>query len=116
MLPEITTDTPQIPLNDLIQAKTMADRLHKEYPGHLWAVTHDGAKGICTIRNLMLSGTMGYILKVREFATVSEFERAVMRAGGEVLERYRIARAKADNEQLAFLPTDFAGRHEYDRG
>lgn len=114
MQPEVTTDTPNIPLNDLITAKTMADRLHKSYPDHLWAVTCDGAQGIATVRNMSLSGQWGFILKLRDYATSSEFERAVMRAGGEVLERYRIGRGRADYESIAYLPIDRAGRHRWD--
>jgi len=116
MQPEITTDAPQIPLGDLILAKDMADVLHRHYPGHLWAVTCEGSKGIATVRNLMLSGNWGFVIKLRTHYSASSFAQEVMRAGGELLERYRLARTKADNEQLAHLPVDFAGRHAFEHG
>ena len=41
--------------------------------------------------------------------------KKVLRAGGELLERYRQRRGKADDAALFLLPTDFAGLHKPDR-
>jgi hypothetical protein len=38
-----------------------------------------------------------------------------MRAGGELLERYRQRRAHADEAALHTLPTNFAGLHTPDK-
>lgn len=108
----LTTDTPDLSANDFIMARNMAELLHKHYPGHLWAVTCDGTKGIATIRNLMLSGDWGFILKLPAIYSASEWDKRVVMAGGEVLERYRIARAGAERtmDQMIAAPKDFSGR------
>lgn len=111
MGPDLVTDAPDLAANDLILAKQMADTLHKHYPGHLWAVTCDGQKGIATVRNLALSGNYGFIIKLRDHYSASNFEREVMRAGGELLERYRQRPGRANQARLAEIPMDFAGRH-----
>lgn len=113
-LDALVTDAPQVNARELVLAKQMADTLHKHYPGHLWAVSVSEAQGMADIRNLMLSGNWGFRLKLADHYTASDWDKQVRTAGGELLERYRIARARADNEALAFLPTDFAGRHKAD--
>lgn len=111
MRPEIVTENPDLAANDLILAKQMAETLHKHYPGHLWAVTCEGKQGIATVRNLALSGNWGFIIKLRDHYSASTFEREVMRAGGELLERFRQRAGRASQDAIAALPTDFAGRH-----
>lgn len=101
--------------NDLVMSKGMADALHRHYPGHLWAVTCEGEKGIATVRDLMLSGTYGVILKLPAIYSASAFEKEVMRAGGEILERYRLKRGAVDHAQYANLPTDFSGNFTHDK-
>lgn len=112
VMENIATDAPQLSANDLTMAKHMADTLHQHYPGHLWAVTCDGTTGIATIRNLMLSGDWGFVLKLPAIYSASEWNKRVIMAGGEVLERYRIARAGIErtHDQIAAQPMDFAGR------
>ena len=112
VMENIATDAPQLNANDLVMAKHMADTLHQHYPGHLWAVTCDGDKGIATIRNLMLSGDWGFILKLPAIYSASEWDKRVLRAGGEVLERYRISRAGAERtmDQMLSANKDFSGR------
>lgn len=107
---EMTTDSPQIDANDLVFAKEMADTLHAHYPGYLWAVTAEGAKGIATIRNLSLSGVWGFILRLPAIYSMSQFKRKVVLSGGEILERYALDRAAANTDRLFDLPQDVAGR------
>lgn len=108
----LATDAPELSANDYVMAKNMAEMLHRHYPGHLWAVTCDGDKGIATIRNLMLSGDWGFILKLPLIYSASEWDKRVIMAGGEVLERYRIARAGAERtmDQMLSASKDFSGR------
>lgn len=109
---QMATDTPELDVNDLVMARHMADTLHKHYPGHLWAVTCDGTKGIATVRNLALSGDWGYVLHLPLIYSASEWDKRVLRAGGEILERYRISRASFDRvaDQISAAPKNFAGR------
>jgi hypothetical protein len=101
-----------ITFNDYIMARDMAETLHKHYPGHLWAVTCEGRTGIATIRDLYLSGQWGYVLKLPAIYSAAAMARDVMRAGGEVLERFRMARGRFNENQYQELPTNFAGRLE----
>lgn len=87
------TDNPNVVVNDFLLAKRMAEVLHKHYPGHLWAVTCEGQTGIATVRNLRLSGMWGFTLKLKNIQDDPTLKRVVM-AGGELLERYKVARGK----------------------
>lgn len=106
---------PQQCANDMVMAKNIADALNNHYPGHLWAINVDGANGIVTIMDLMLSGTWGYLLKIPAIYSESSFKQDVLRAGGEILERFRMARGRFDEAQYAQLATDFAGQPEFDK-
>ena len=105
----IVTDAPQVAINDLVMAKQMADDLHTAYPGHLWAVAID--KSFLDVRNLYLSGNWGFRLSIPQMYSSSDWDKKVLRAGGEILERYRQRRAHADDAAIDALPTNFAGRH-----
>jgi hypothetical protein len=104
------TETAAGAANDYILARDMAEALNAEYPGHLWAVNVDEKNGIADIRNLMLSGQWGFRLKLTKNYSASDFKRRVIMGGGELLERYRVSRGRANDDNLAALPTDFSGR------
>lgn len=113
-MPElIVTDAPEIAVLDFALAKRLAESLHKAYPGHLWAVTCEGDKGIATVRNLALSGRWGFTFLMSEIQDDPTDKKVIM-AGGELLERYRVRRAKADRDELDGLPTDNLGRLIFD--
>lgn len=107
---EVTLDTPDIRANDLVMAKEMADALHAAYPGHLWAVQVQGDQGIADIRNLALVGNWGFRLRLPTIYSASEFKKRVLRGGGEILERYRVRRGRADADEIEALPMDRLGR------
>ena len=88
----------------------MAEALHAAYPGHLWGVTCEGEKGIATVRNLALAGNWGFVLKLADIYSASDWKKVVVRAGGELLERFRLRRGAADQDAIAGLSHDFAGR------
>lgn len=98
-------------INDMLMAKQIAETLMKHWPSpHLWAVTCDGSTGIATIKNLNLSGTWGYVLRLPKIYSASSFAADVQRAGGEILERFGMGRGRHfDEAQYAALKTNFAG-------
>lgn len=104
------TDNPNVTLNDYLTAKLMAEALHAAYPGHLWVVTCDGNTGFADVRNLALSGNWGYRIKLAAMFSASQFKKDVLKAGGEILERYHLYRGRLNEAQLQGLKTDFAGR------
>lgn len=101
--------------NDMLMAKVMAEQLMKHYPGHLWAVQYESSTGMATILNLMLSGKWGYQLRIPAIYSASAFEADVKRAGGEILERFRMARGKFKDDDYAQLNTNFAGHFAFDK-
>ena len=105
---EQLTDKPEINANDFVMAKNMADLLNRQYPNHLWAVTCQGDQGIATVRNLRLSGHLGYIIKLADLYQDPSM-KAVLRAGGEILERYRLSRGKFNEDQYTNLPMTRSG-------
>lgn len=111
---ELVTDNPVGAANDILMAKEMAEALHTTYPGHMWAVACDGSIGFADVRNLALSGNWGFRLKLKNIYSASEFRKDVIRAGGEILERYRLSRGRLQIDQFSDLKTDFAGRFKAD--
>lgn len=99
--------------SDFLLAKEAADTLNTAYPGHLWAISVDG--GMLSIRNLMLSADWGYRLKVPLIYSASAFLADVKRAGGEILERFQMARGRFDEARYAGLVTNFAGDPVFDK-
>ena len=75
----------------------------------------NGRTGLIEIRNMALSGNWGYILKIGEVYSMSSLERDAVRAGGEILERFAMARAQFRADQYAEIEVDFAGRLLFDK-
>jgi hypothetical protein len=89
--------------------------LKKAYP-HVengWMIQIDVDGGVVSVRNLMLSGKMGFTMKI---ANIDSEMRNVVRHGGELLERYRIARQKNTDmrEALANMRRKPIGEAVYD--
>jgi hypothetical protein len=106
-------ESPNITANEFNLCRRAAEDLHRAYPGHLWAVSIDG--GFLDVRNLMLSGRWGFRVPLTKMFSSSDWDKRVVMAGGEVLERYRVRRAQAEMDALAALPTNFAGWHTADK-
>lgn len=107
MLEELLTDNPQVSANEHVMARNMAETLHRHYPGHLWAVNVQGS--VANVLNLSLSGRWGFTLHIPSQYSASDFDRQVMRAGGEILERYRLTRGRMRPDDIESLPVDAAG-------
>lgn len=96
-------------------AKVMAEILNKHYPPPAgipfwWAVNVNVKGGVAYVYNLALSGRMGYLLHLDNLMAITG-EKEIMRAGGEILERYGLPRnvRLINNDRLAALKRDFAG-------
>jgi hypothetical protein len=107
------TDEPNVKIAEYSLAKRMAELLQKHYPGHLWGVTCQSEQGIATIFNLRFSGNWGFLLKMKDIQDDPTLKQVVM-AGGELLERYRVARGKFNEDDYAQKHTDFAGLFKAD--
>lgn len=84
---------------EIALAKRAGDYLCAKYPGFAWMVTVTG--GVLAVRNVSLSGTWGFIVKHVDSFSATDLDKQLMRAGGEILERYRITRTALTGEQAA---------------
>jgi len=85
--------------NEMILARNVGDVLEKKYPGWLWFVYVQD--GVVMIRSLRLSGRYGFMIKEEE---IDNDYRAIMRAGGEMLERYNQDRAAFNYDKWRQVP------------
>ena len=95
---------------DLAMSKEIAEALNQQYPGHLWAVRVQGEYGVASIHNLMLSGEWGYRLLLDKNYSVSDLRTRAIKACGEILERFNVKRGRLNDDHMATMATDFAGR------
>lgn len=101
-------------LVDIELAKRMSEILQRHYPGHSWGVNVDSRNKVATIKNFRLSGNWGFLLHLNPTYSASEYDVRVMRAAGELLERYRLSRGKFRQHELDALRVDAVGNTECD--
>lgn len=113
---ELVTAEPILRANDEVIAKEVADLLLRHYPGYLWAVSIDSREtvGMLDIRNLSLSGKWGFRFPLKEYLDGLDTRRKVVRAGGEMLERYRMPRRGFSADDYANIPVDRHGNFKAD--
>ena len=72
----------------------MIKALIKQYPAFrdYWHISIDTRGGIVQVRNLALSGEMGFIMKIVD---IDPEMRKVRELAGELFERYNVARGRA---------------------
>lgn len=93
-------------LKDLAEGKKVLDVLEKYYPGHDWFVNCCHQAGTASVQ-LMYEGSdrttriwkYGYVLHLNKL-DASTLEGKVMKAGGEVLERYNMARSAVTENSI----------------
>lgn len=102
----------EVPLNIAMAnesiAREVAECLNKAYPGHAWAVRANVETGLCQVYNLRLSGTWGFVLHLDKLLNDPGMKLTI-RAGGELLERYNLSRAKLKEQEYADVKYDFKG-------
>lgn len=108
------SDLPLSGAGETLRNNIMATLL-KYYPSMSpgWDVVVDERGGIVQLRNLRLSGRMGCILKITR---IDPEMRSIIRNGGELLERYRIARSRyVSPEKTVEIERDFRGEAKFDK-
>lgn len=73
-------------------ARAVMKELERLYPGHLWRVVHDSFQGVCLISIPILMG-INHFMAVNLKTHALDSDR-VMKAGGEILERYGLLRGR----------------------
>jgi hypothetical protein len=95
----------------VLLAKDIADYLERQYQGWLWALGVDSRGGVVTIRSMRLSSEWGYVIKLDLIQHDPKVrQRLVLKAAGEILERYGCRAGAYDREQFARIRRDLAGR------
>jgi hypothetical protein len=94
---------------DMAVEKRILETLHKHYPDYPWGVKV--RKGRASIKNMATSGEEGYAINfdTHDFSA-SNLDAAIVRAGGEVLERFGLRRGVMDGIQVAELKNDRFGK------
>jgi hypothetical protein len=101
-------DQLRVKVSTLLLVKGIADRLERHYPGWLWAVRPDERGGVITIFSLRLSGQYGYLLHTAKIQN-DPHHAAAIRAGGEILERFRQRRGAYDYQRWQAAPRYMGG-------
>lgn len=99
-------------LAEMDLGKKIMDRLIDLYPGHNWFVDVNRQAGVATVQLMYKNAQQevklwkwGYLLHIKNILDFEKLQEKVMLAGGEMLERYKLARgaATAESEILASL-------------
>lgn len=92
-------------VKDIALCKEVWEVLDKHYPGHPWMVGADHFAGTVSIqlayedRVEFNYSKWGYLLHIRNLNTPESMKK-VMRAGGEMLERWKLARTGASQHAV----------------
>jgi hypothetical protein len=81
--------------HDIALAVRIGDALTSHYPGHPWFVEVDSNGGLAMISIPAITGRFAYVLKLRLLGSDPSL-KSVIRAGGEILERWKIPRSRLD--------------------
>lgn len=81
----------------VLLVKGAADALERHYPGWMWAIQPDERGGVVNILSMRLSGKWGYTLLTSRLQ-FDTHHRAVIKAGGELLERFGFKAGRYDRE------------------
>jgi hypothetical protein len=92
--------------------KNVADTLYKHYPGHAWAVGPSNDYSMLAIWNEALSTRYGMWIRVND---IDPEYKNVMRWAGELLERAKLSRGRADDDEYESLDRDFKGEVIFDQ-
>lgn len=119
MFPQIIADSAGMPLSgaSATLARNLIARLEQAYPAFVgaWQVAVNEQGGVIEVTNLHLSGRWGFLMHI---AKIDSEGRKVVRAGGELLERYRISRSRRIGivlDSLSEARRDFRGELVADR-
>lgn len=102
----LTLDTPSI--NELNMMRDASDRLTTMYPGYLWAVAVEGS--VMNVWCANIPTRYGYTIKIPAIYSASWLDVELMRAGGEILERYSQSRSKRATMDPSLLRRDARGQ------
>ena len=75
--------------------------LQLHYPGHFWRIEVDSKQGLAKIQIHQLMGdTLWYAIRLDESDNHNDYRKAVIKAGGAILERYGLPRSGMDVDKF----------------
>lgn len=87
---------------DFAMTKAIGEVLARHYPRIPWGVRVDSAQGVAMIQVAHLMGATGhYVIHLSKLAVDPGF-KSVIRAGGEILERFGISRSRSADDEAGF--------------
>jgi len=92
---ETVGSTMALTAHEMAVCKRVGDTLHKHYPGHMWGVNM--VQGVIQVMNFALSGQWGFQIKEE---SLDPEDKIIIRSGGELLERFNVARAEMDPDEM----------------
>jgi hypothetical protein len=96
-----------------LEAKAMSDSigplLATHYPGYRWRVEPDVKNGIVDIRCEHTNCKFGYTLIPSLYFSETQWRAAIIKAGGEILERFNMSRRGFDAVDFLTRKRDHAG-------
>jgi hypothetical protein len=81
-----------------------AEFINNIYPGYVWQVGMMG--DLVYVQNLSLNRKQGFRVPLKD---IDIDGKVLMRAGGELLERYRLRRGKKEPDRVKALKRDITG-------
>lgn len=107
----ICTDTNLNDARSFRVERAIGEILVKKYPGFKWIVDADVANNVAYITVAQLVSDRCYVIHLDQ---MDNDGKMVIRAGGEILERFYITRGKMRANEMATLKRDARGEHVYD--
>lgn len=109
--PDMTPQERKIALQESVMenriCSMVGQELERHYPDWPWYVECRLPTGLIAVKNMALNGDYGFYLPIAGLINETD-PKLVMRAGGEVLERYRLDRGKMP--ELVDVERDFLGK------
>lgn len=90
-------------------AKDIAGELMKSFPGFLWAIAPDQRGGIIDIFCLNFHDQWGYTIRIADIQDDPK-RREALRAGAEILRRFRYPGTRYDAQLANNVPRDINGK------
>ena len=84
--------------------RKVSEILNRHYPDHLWMVGADHHAGLIYVElpydTLIHVYNLGFKLHINKLGNAKSMQKKVMKAGGELLERYKLKRGRASENVL----------------
>ncbi len=100
--PDLDDDISRDPCKvaDLMMVNAISEVVERHYPGHPWFIKVMHAQGVVLISiPLFMGATNQYVVKIHDLKSDPGM-RCVIRACGEILERYNIPRQRFDRDHF----------------